>query len=89
MKGESTLATGIISTSTYRPYEKIEYKWIWINQNFFLQSRDEYAAKVCPDCEGYNCADDEVCEMVEDDSGKKVPQCAEKQTGCDVDRFIH
>ena len=54
-----------------------------------LPLRNAYAAKVCPDCEGWNCAAEEVCDMVEaeDESDVKVPSCSEKQTGCDLDRF--
>ena len=46
---------------------------------------------MCPDCEGYNCAEGYECQMVdaddEDDSDKKVPTCVLKQTGCDIDKF--
>ena len=54
-----------------------------------LPLRNAYAAKVCPNCEGWNCAAEEVCDMVEaeDESDVKVPSCSEKQTGCDLERF--
>ncbi|XP_063693608.1 uncharacterized protein LOC134825361 [Bolinopsis microptera] len=40
-----------------------------------------YAAAVCPDCGGWNCDQDEDCDMVE-----QLPTCSLIQTGCDVDK---